>query len=163
MSLAEVNAGRHIVFAYDPGKVTGWACYDPSNESWVCGQTDGRFAFYRQFEQTIAYGGTVEVVGEKFTIGEMTKGKTSQYDALYINGTIEYLSDKLGFPLKLQTVTGVKNFATDSKLKAVGWYHATKGGHANDANRHLLTYLATTRRAMAGDTLLAKIAEEFNL
>lgn len=147
-SINEVGNGRHIVFAYDPGKVTGWACYEPAFDSWVCGQSDGRFEFYRLFEQTISYGGTVEVVGEKFTIGAQTAGKTAQYDALYINGTIEYLAEKLGFGLTLQTPAQAKAFATDTKLKAVGWHKPTKGGHANDANRHLLTYLVTQRKAL---------------
>ena len=148
MSLVEVNAERHIVFAYDPGKVTGWACYAPTSGGHTCGQTEGRFNFYRLFEQTISYGGTVEVVGEKFTIGAQTVGKTPQYDALYINGTVEYLSDKLGFPLQLQTPAQAKAFATDTKLKVINWHKPTKGGHANDANRHLLTYLVTQRKAL---------------
>lgn len=151
---------RHIVFAYDPGLVTGWACYEPATQAFVSGQVPGRHDFYRQFEQSIAYGGTIEVVGEKFVITGRTATLTAQYDALYINGTVDYLAEKLGFPFELQTPREAKAFATDTKLKALGWYKPTKGGHANDATRHLLTYISNKA---AGRPELLKIVEALGL
>jgi hypothetical protein len=46
-----------------------------------------------------------------------------------------------------------KTFATNAKLKKVGWYHQTPGGHANDALRHLLLY-ATKQGLVKAEELL---------
>ncbi len=49
-------------------------------------------------------------------------------------------------PLTLQTPATGKGFGTDAKLKHLGWYNPTQGGHSNDAARHLLTYLAVRKQ-----------------
>lgn len=157
-----VNEGR-VVLAYDPGKVTGWALWRPDTEAFANGQTDGRFAFYGQIEGVIASGVRLEVVGEKFIITGQTAKKTQQLDALYINGVMDYWSTKHGFPLTLQTPQQAKGFATDAKLKAVGWHTPTPGGHANDATRHLLTYLCGNRAELGGKDLLDRIVEGLGL
>lgn len=154
---------RYLIFAYDPGLVTGWACLEPATAAFANGQTNGRHEFERQFEQTIATGGTVEVVGEKFTITARTTKLTQQVDAMFINGYVDGLAAKLGFRFTLQTPAQAKSFATDDKLKALGWHRPTPGGHANDATRHLLTYVATNQRILAGKPLLDKIVEVLGL
>jgi hypothetical protein len=148
-----------VVFAYDPGKVTGWAMWAPATEAFACGQVEGRHAFYRSFEGVMSSGVRLEVCGEKYTIGGASKGKTAQYDALYINGYIDGLCEKAGIPLTLRTATQAKGFATNDKLKALGWYKATPGGHAADATRHLLTHLCQGRAELGGGPLLEQIVE----
>ena len=154
---------RHLIFSFDPGLVTGWACLDPNTGGFVSGQTEGRHAFYRQFESMIATGVKAEVVGEKYVITARTAQLTAQYDALFILGHIDALSDKLGFPLTLQTPAAAKAFSTDSKLRAVGWYTPSKGGHSNDAARHLLLYVSSRKQLLAGKPLLNKIVEALGL
>jgi hypothetical protein len=38
-----------------------------------------------------------------------------------------------------------KEWASDKKLKALGLYESTKGGHLNDARRHVVRYLCTEK------------------
>jgi hypothetical protein len=154
---------QHIILAFDPGLTTGWAALDLDSGGFISGQTEGRHAFYRQVEAAIAGGALVEAVGEKYTITQRTAKLSAQYDALYIIGMMDYLSEKCGFPLTLQTPAQAKAFATDAKLKAVGWYTPTKGGHANDASRHLLTYVSSRKQLLAGKPLLTKIVEALGL
>lgn len=154
---------RYIIFAYDPGLVTGWACLEPATGGFISGETHGRHAFERQFEAALAEGGLFEVVGEKYTITGRTAKLTQQVDAMFINGYIDGLAEKLGFRLTLQTPAQAKSFATDTKLKAAGWYKPTPGGHANDGARHLLTYLASNQRIIAGKPVLNKIVEVLGL
>lgn len=154
---------NHAILAIDPGLVTGWACLVPETGQFVAQQTEGRHEFYRQFEAAIAGGTTLEVVAEKYTITARTAQLTAQYDALYILGMLDYLCEKVGISLTLQTPAQAKGFATDTKLKAVEWYTPTKGGHANDAARHLLTYVASRKQLLAGKPLLNKIVEALGL
>lgn len=146
-----------IVLAYDPGLVTGWALWNPLTQDFTSGQIEGRHAFYRAVEGIMDSGYRPEVVGEKFTIGPQTMKKTKQYDALYINGVVDYWAAKHGFSFTLQTPAQAKNFASDDKLKTLGWHKPTSGGHANDASRHMLTYLVGNRPELGGEALLETI------
>lgn len=63
--------------------------------------------------------------------------RTWQPAALEIIGTVRYLCATRGITFEEQTPAAAKSFATDAKLRKLGWY--TPGmGHANDAARHLL-------------------------
>lgn len=141
-----------LVIAIDPGLTTGWALIDLEDGGLAAGETEGRINFYRTFESLVGNGRPVEVVAEKFTINTMTARKSPQPDALYILGAVEYLCDKLGIPFSLQTPAQAKSFATDEKLRALGWYSTTGEGHSNDARRHLLVYLVRSRHP-AGQAL----------
>jgi hypothetical protein len=83
------------------------------------------------------------VVCEKFIITPTTHQKTRQYDALYIIGLVLATYSRRGFRTwTLQTPAHAKTFAKDTKLRHMKWYDGSPGGHANDASRHLLTFLA---------------------
>lgn len=136
------------VLTIDPGGVTGLA-------EWM----DGEF---RSFEWGGGYRGFAQmwlldmqssrlteydcVVIEKFTIMASTLHKTREYDALYIIGLVLSTCDFLGVHVMLQTPAQAKTFATDTKLKALGWYDSSPGGHKNDATRHLVSFLARNDR-----------------
>lgn len=64
--------------------------------------------------------------------------RTWQPDALEVIGAIRYACYKYGHPFELQTPAQAKQFATDAKLRKIGWHRSTEGGHENDARRHLL-------------------------
>ena len=60
-------------------------------------------------------------------------------------GGLRYLAvvgDEYVGPLRFvrQTPAQAKSFGTDDKLRRLGWYTPTPGGHANDAARHLLAF-----------------------
>ena len=136
-----------MILAVDPGKATGVAMYyptypdhPPAFQSAVV--PGGLTGFAEWFQDYKDYTGII--ICEKFTIGAMQTRTTSQYDALYINGYLMgvcYL-ERHYLTLIQQPVTSAKNFATNDKLKKLGWYDPRDGGHAVDAARHLLTYLS---------------------
>lgn len=139
------NYDRHLILAVDPGGVTGWAKFEPATGQFNQGEVDGgALGFGPWFATVITQTPNVlwEVVCEKFTIGEMTKGKTTQYDAVYLNGFLEIYCHIQGVQFTRHTVSNVKSFATNDKLKKLGWYTPSKGGHQNDAARHMLAYVA---------------------
>ena len=69
-----------------------------------------------------------------------------RYDVRYIIGWVDGQCHRCRVPYHEQRPAEAKKFATDDKLKALGWY---KGGfgHADDAARHLLVFLAKIRHA----------------
>lgn len=134
------------IFAFDPGKTTGWALAEVENGDVlnitygedapfvVCARID---AWFR------AYGERLQPVGEKYTITARTATLSQQHDALEIIGVARYLAWKHDCQELLLQPTNTKKFSTDKRLKAMGWWHKGGGGHANDALRHLMGYLVS--------------------
>lgn len=56
-------------------------------------------------------------------------------------GMIRVLAYRLGIPIIFQSARDAKHFATDEKLKEVGWWNHLKTKHERDAARHALFYL----------------------
>lgn len=128
-----------MILAIDPGKLTGIAVF----------QDRGPQAFQLGFQEAcdflgenIAPGGGIElVIVERFIIGPST-GKLGDVNwSLEVIGVTRWLATKAGVPLRFQAPADAKRFATDARLKALGWYTPTPGGHANDALRHLVVGL----------------------
>ena len=67
--------------------------------------------------------------------------KTWQPDAIETIGVLRHLCRWHRHRFELQAPADAKRFSTDAKLKRLGWYQPTEGGHANDAIRHLLLAL----------------------
>jgi len=70
--------------------------------------------------------------------------KNFQPASLEIIGALRYVSWLRQIPFVLQSPADAKRFSTNEKLKTLGWYQSTVGGHANDAQRHLLLYAIKT-------------------
>lgn len=66
--------------------------------------------------------------------------KSLQLDALHAIGAIKHECRKHDIPCIKQTPTQAKSFATNDKLKAVGWY-TVGADHERDAARHMLVWL----------------------
>jgi hypothetical protein len=139
-----------MILAVDPGLTTGWATIDaPNHPEFQSGMIQGRYAFYDwlygQFsswthaslqEQSIQ---PLTLVVEKFTITEATAKKSPQPDPLYIIGHLDAIAHRDALEMVFQLPSQAMSFATNDKLKAVGWYKPGKG-HDNDAARHLMLY-----------------------
>ena len=81
-----------------------------------------------------------------------TRGENWSLESI---GALRWMANKHRVEFVLQTPADAKRFADDRKLKAAGWYFPTPGGHANDAARHLMLYLARNdvelfKRVIAG-------------
>ena len=137
--------------AFDPGGVTGVARYAPDGavpfaSYEVANGAPGMFASLSRGE-----GGWLGEYGlviiESFTINAAThrKDPAGVHAALNIIGALQYECTRHRVPFVLRSPSGAKAFATDDKLRKVGWWNPSVGGHANDAARHLLTWLTKNR------------------
>lgn len=131
------------ILALDPGKVTGVAAYDTTLDVFASWEVAGRHRLHdtltldsRKFDSYYD-----EVVCEDFVISQRTIKTTPQKDPLRIIGWLDLTLYHDDVPFTLQTAAAAKSFATDAKLKHVGWFTKEGEGHANDAARHLLVYL----------------------
>jgi hypothetical protein len=130
------------IVAVDPGKVSGVAILEKT-------------AFATPIPMAVELPGLLStvswvenerpdlVVCESFI--PFRGAKTWQPDALEIIGALRFICARHEWTFELQSPANAKKFSTDRKLKKLGWYRATKGGHANDAKRHLLLALARHR------------------
>lgn len=131
-----------VIVAVDPGGLTGVALYSTEHpRSFNSYEVQGFDGLSRWFFGNI----TPDVlVVERFLI----RANTHKLDA----GAFEETTDQIGLCRYVATTAGAefvrqtpaeaKGFADNDKLHRLGWYNGTRGGHANDAARHLLTYLA---------------------
>ncbi len=131
------------IVAIDPGKTTGWAEFDTDTPEIIrCGEI-GELVNLRTFLLrwfTVSSKDEVRVVIEDFTISQRTIKTALDYTALRIIGWAVIEGEFWDVPPVLQLPMR-KTFASDDILKQVGWYRPSKGGHQNDALRHLLYYL----------------------
>lgn len=129
------------VIACDPGKITGLAF-------WRDGvlQNSYQMPLMQAMREVQRLLGLYRlVVCESFTITANTLKTARDHSALDGIGVLKWLCWNDQVPFKLQSPGQAKRFATDEKLKKLGWYHATEGGHENDALRHLLVHLVDTK------------------
>jgi len=141
--------------AIDPGGVTGVALYTPGIGFQSCEVPGGSVQFAPFWRSVLAQGPIRHIVCESFIITPSTSKKTQQLDALEIIGWLKLECPHLGIPFTTQFPSHAKTFANDAKLKHMGWYDRTPGGHRNDAARHLLTFLAVQREPV----ILKKLEE----
>lgn len=130
------------VIAIDPGLVSGVAVLaDPHGEAIFSSfETEGgRFGMAQSYEAVTSIFRPELLVVEDFIISNATARKSAQPDPYRLVGWLEIEAHRHGIPFKLQTASTAKGFATNEKLRHLGWYRSSKGGHANDAARHLLT------------------------
>lgn len=144
--------------AIDPGKATGYAWWN--GEQFGFGEITGRFEFEKALRDWCSTGAVPEIVIESWEIDRDTHKKSAQVDAWRIIGYVEGLAYQNGWPFEVQP-RAKRGFADDAKLRALGWEATTAAGHAREAARHLLTYLARRhgKPGQVGHDLLLKIME----
>lgn len=128
------------IIAVDPGKTTGIAAKIGGNTNnldapatWQLG-VDEAVDLCEELLNTDAFPGIV--VCESFV--PRPGAKTWQSDAVEIIGVLRHLSRWHGHKFYLQSPTDAKRFVSNDRLRALGWYRTTEGGHMNDAMRHML-------------------------
>lgn len=128
--------------AFDPGKTTGVA--DWTQEGGLATNELTVPEVYQCLEDMArdTRGFETRIVSESFVITVNTAKNTQAAWSLNLIGVFQYFSWSYGWPLTMQSPTVAKTFATDAKLRHVGWWTKGRGGHANDASRHLMTYAA---------------------
>lgn len=128
-----------VVIAVDPGKTAGLAILSiPEAKLWVGYQDLWLAVLDRLSEWEIPTTYTVLLVAEKFIITPKTAKLSPQQDALKANGALTWLCHRRGWTYEEQMAVSAKKKSRDDILQGLGLYVPTKGGHANDATRHLL-------------------------
>lgn len=139
-----------VAIGIDPGKMTGWARW--VDGSFTSGQDD-LWTIMRWVDEILRTGLRPLLVCEDFIITAATAQKSRQTDPLDGIGAMKWFAHYYEVDLLMQQPRDAKRFSTDDKLIALDWFNPTKGGHANDAARHLM--LALTKRKMISHTLTA--------
>jgi hypothetical protein len=129
-----------VIVAVDPGKITGLATW--ANNELVSWQEPTWYAVDRIWN-TLEHLEVSVIVCESYTITASTLRKTRGENwSLESIGAIRWMSNRHGVEFVLQAPADAMRFMTDDKLRMLGWYRASIGGHANDAARHLGLYIA---------------------
>lgn len=131
------------VISLDPGLYSGMAVWLSDHPALLVHQVEVPYAntgetleiwmdAYSRYPQEFAV--------ERYT---MTPGvKSAQPEALKLMGVAEHIAQRNGVPLHYYAPAATKKMIPNSLLRQVGWYRATKDGHANDGARLVLAHLA---------------------
>lgn len=128
---------QRIIIAVDPGKMTGLA--NLTFGEFTSGQLP-LMEYLQNLDGALMQGMLPTLICEDFIYTTETAKKSRQTWSTEGIGVMRFLAHKHKLSFTLQSPASAKRFATNDKLKAMGWYKPTKGGHANDAARHLLVY-----------------------
>lgn len=131
------------VMALDPGKTSGLSIFNRETSEYNGYELDFESTCATIAEWTTNVGEDLLVVCESFIITAHTAKNTQAPWSLELIGVARYFTRAYtGRDLVLQAPSAAKPFATDQRLKSMGWYLPGKG-HANDSARHLLLVMAT--------------------
>jgi hypothetical protein len=139
------------ILAFDTGKVTGVGAWKDGvvwSDNMTRDATED-FMYWKIREADI-------VICEKLVISQGTIRKSREIQpAIEMVGLARALARWGGAEFVEQMPAEVMGFATDEKLKRIGWYVAGPD-HQRDARRHLLTLLANRRMVDLGSLLYGK-------
>lgn len=134
-----------LIVAFDPGLITGVATYDVTQKHHVAGElkTSEVMPWLVDILDWCEKGDVhLQIVMERFVITPETAKKSQATWSLEVIGAIKLAAEMRGYTdVTMQSPGDAKRFATNAKLKAIGWRKPTAGGHADDASRHLLLFL----------------------
>lgn len=143
---------KRMIVAVDPGKATGVAVFlwEPGSEPALV--SSGEFQpheFARPVRETVGesliYGYNLEVVCERFTINAQTVRNSQAPYSLEQIGVLKQImrdADMDENLLKFQSPADAKRMFPNEAIKKLGYWHKGGEGHAIDAIRHGLLYLA---------------------
>lgn len=157
---------HRVYLGVDPGETTGWAIWLPSwgLRTFTHGTHD-QLAFCEEMHRRFlgpasnVWSDTtdIEFVVEAFVIGPGTHKNTRQPAAIEITGFLRWLASNIGARFTLQGQSSTKNFATDEKLKALGWHApGREARHIRDAYRQILT-----RASALGEPPIRRALKEY--
>jgi hypothetical protein len=132
-----------IIIGIDPGETTGLFAASGTHLRPYANTEQNPYEAMRQLDfllETERDLPDVHVVCERFT--QQSMRMSPQYAALETIGVVRWLCTRWGAELTLQS-RSQKAIVTSFMLKSIGWWTSGLAGHANDAARHALIWLAT--------------------
>ena len=139
-----------LIYAFDPGKLTGVAVWDTDTGGFYADQltvTD-LYEYIDSVCDVIGYGQI-----EKFTITERTLKVARETEPMDVIGYLKYAAWRCGFEIGWSIPAEVMSTFPDPALKKAGMFTRGKG-HANDAARHLAWYLVRNKIRKPGEFIL---------
>jgi len=141
------------VLAVDPGRTTGFVIW--RDDARVEKELEAS-RFLEYVAPLIERGEIDFVVCERFIITTQTAKFSQAPWSLEQIGVLRFLCKRHDVSFVLQNVSDAKRFATDERLNTINWKRPKGGGHARDAQRHLLLFLV--KHDMIDDRLLVQNA-----
>lgn len=137
------------VITMDPGKMTGiaWLWQDCDAPGSVQLPWDEVGAWLdRTLDMAVQNGRMpTAIISEAFEItGQTHKKSRDGKTSLELIGVWRYLAAKYSVPFAIQQPNEALGFATNDKLRAIGWWVPGQD-HARDARRHLLLHVCQKR------------------
>lgn len=133
---------RYVLWL-DPGVTTGWALYY-LNQGVLYQDEYDYFTLCVRLERWLGTAGRHTMVGcERFVITPHSHRRPGSSEAMQAWGAVRSAALRHyahGFDDR-QTSSVAKSFGTDLRLRALRWYNPDMP-HANDAARHVITWLA---------------------
>jgi len=130
-----------IIISVDPGETTGLFAVSGESLRPYVNFEGNPYEAMRQLEYLLENDrGVPHVVCERYT--QQSTRITPQYAALETIGVVRWLCVNNDVELTLQS-RSQKALITTFMLKKIGWWTSGLAGHANDAARHALIWLAT--------------------
>lgn len=146
-----------IILAIDPGTTTGFALFNEDGGHFISYEVEGPVNAVESVTLFLDTAHTandiVEIVCESFVISARTIKTQRVNDPWEIKGWIKLECLRRDVAYTEQSPATGKSFGTDDKLRKIGWFRSSEGGHANDAARHLITYLAQHHLHIARELL----------
>ena len=143
---------KRVVLAVDPGKATGVACFGWSTYEEPHLIMSGEYQpneFAAPTREIIASAQAenipIEIVCERFTINAQTVRNSQAPYSLEQIGVLKQIMRDAGLQdvdLKFQSPADAKRMFPNEAVKKLGYWHKGGEGHAIDAIRHGLLYLA---------------------
>lgn len=143
------------LIAIDPGLATGICAVDISDMSDPTAIWDAEWTipeFYAKIEDIVATDGVVVVI-ENYIITVETAKKSPQPWSLHLIGVVLFLAQKYGVAVTVQDPVR-KLFATNDRLRLVGFWHVGDAGHAVDAYKHAMVWVLDNNRRWASKLIL---------
>lgn len=136
-----------VLFSVDPGLMTGVCLIDIENMDDPTPLWDAEWTiaeFHDNIGAIMKYD-DLEVVIENFIITEETAKLTPQPWSLHLIGVVFYLAHLNGVRVTVQTPSQ-KPFASNDKLRMVGFWTKGTDGHSIDAFRHAMIWIVDRNR-----------------
>jgi hypothetical protein len=145
------SSTKNYVLAIDPGKTTGIVLVrkvDPDSDGepsivWSDELSWPQVATRVEATLTSLYA-DVDLVVERFTITRATASNAQAPWSLEVIGAVKWLAYRHNAgELVMQDPASVMRFASNPRLKSLGFWHKGGKGHALDAIRHAVVFLIT--------------------
>lgn len=150
-----------ILVGVDPGLMTGISAVDITDlndpqllwtDEWTIEEFHGKI-------EDLMSAGNVSIVIEAYIITVETAKKSPQPWSLNLIGVVHFLAQKYGVEVTMQS-PAQKQFATNDRLRQVGFWEKGTEGHSQDSLRHIMVRILSMNRRWASKLIIPDKEED---